>query len=68
MLRSVANTAVEYLNYGAALDRSQRNTVSRTIQQQAAILSFVLQHAERMELDALIEEFYPAYMQYVNNQ
>ena len=68
ILRSVANTAVEYLAYGEALNRSQRNTVNRTIQQQAAILSFVLQHAERMELDTLIEEFYPAYMQYVNNQ
>ena len=68
ILRSVANTAVEYLAYGEALNRSQRNTVNRTIQQQAAILSFVLQHAERLGLDAFIEEFYPAYMQYVNNQ
>jgi len=64
MLTAVATTAAEYLRYGSSLNREQRNTVQRTIQQQTSVLGFVLQNAERYGFNELVDEYYPVYAQY----
>lgn len=63
MFRSVAQTASEYMLFVASLDRSKRNSVSRTMDHQAAVLGYVLQNAERFGYKELVNDYYPVYVQ-----
>lgn len=65
MLRSVAETAAEYLAYGASLNREQRNTVLRSVEHQGQVLGYVLQNAERFGYHELVDTYYPIYAQFV---
>lgn len=65
MLRSVAQTASEYMLFVSSLDRDKRNSVMRTMEHQSAVLGYVLQNAERFGFKELVDEYYPVYAQLV---
>jgi len=64
IMRAVADNCTEYLHWGDTLNRDQRRSVQSTLQQQAAILGYVLQNAEHYHSEELVDEYYPVYQQY----
>jgi diphthamide synthase (EF-2-diphthine--ammonia ligase) len=64
ILRQVAKSCSEYVTWGAALSKNQRAGVQRTIQQNGAILGFVLQQSERYHLSDITDDYSAAYMQF----
>jgi hypothetical protein len=65
ILHEVAKNCSEYLIWGASLNKSRRTSMQRVLQQNGAILGFVLQQCERQGLNDIVDEFSPVYMQYV---
>ena len=65
IMREVAKNCAEWLTWGAELSKSRRAGIQRTLQQNGAILGFVLQQCERNGVNDIVEEFSPVYMQYV---
>ena len=65
ILRDVAKTCAEYTVWGASLSKNQRAGVQRTLQQNGAILGFVLQQSERYGLNDIVDEYSSVYMQYM---
>lgn len=64
ILSAVAQTATEYLEWGDALTKEQRQAVSQTLQHQAAVLGYVLQVLERNHETELFDQYYPVYAEY----
>jgi hypothetical protein len=64
IMRAVAENCKEYLVWGASLKREQRKSVQRTMQQNQAILGYVLQNLNHYRQDELLDEFEPVYQQY----
>ena len=66
MLSKVADNCVEYLEWGASLNKEQRQSSQATLGHQFAVLGYVLQNMERYEQVELFEKYYAAYMQYAS--
>lgn len=66
IMLNVADNCVEYLNWGASLNRNLRRNVSQTLGHYAAVLGFALQSWEREGMDELFEQYYPFYSQYTS--
>lgn len=64
ILDSVAKTNVEYLNWYAALSRSQQEMSGRSIGQNMAILQEVLQVADKAHQKALFDKYYKSFERY----
>ncbi len=64
MLDKVAQTGVEYLQWGAQLTRQQRSAAQSTLGHWGAVLGYVLQNADRFGEKELVDRYYPLYMQY----
>ena len=64
ILKDVAKNCSEYVTWGASLSKNRRTSLQRTLQQNAAILGFVLQQSERYGLNDIVEEYSSVYMQY----
>ena len=65
ILDNVANNCVEYLQWGAQLNKQRRSAAQQTIGHHAAVLGYVLQTLERYQQTELFEHYYPLYAQYV---
>ena len=65
IMRTVAQSCVEYLEWGAQLSKNQRQGVQRTIGQNGAILGFVLQQCERYGARDIVDEYSPVYLRLV---
>lgn len=66
MFTKMADTAVEYLMWGAQLDRNKRASVNQTLDTQAYILSVVLQEWDRAGEKELVDKYYPIYDNYAS--
>ncbi|MDY2943728.1 MAG: DUF2723 domain-containing protein [Paludibacteraceae bacterium] len=64
ILDKVAQNSVEYLEWGASLNKAHRSAAQSTVQHHAAVLGYVLQTLDRYHQDALVEKYYPVYEQY----
>lgn len=67
MLDKVAQTGVEYLQWGAQLTRQQRSAAQSTIGHWGAVLNYVMQNADRFGEKELVDKYYPAYTQYIGH-
>ena len=65
IMDKVAQSCVEYLQFAASLNKSQRQSLESTTGREAAILSYVLQTCDRYNQHELVEKYYPAYASYV---
>ena len=64
ILDKVAHNSVEYLEWGASLDKAHRSAAQSTIQHHAAVLGYVLQTLDRYHQNELVDKYYPYYEQY----
>ena len=64
ILDKVAQNSVEYLEWGASLDKAHRSAAQSTIQHHAAVLGYVLQTLDRYHQNELVDKYYPYYEQY----
>ena len=64
IMRAVAKNCAEYLQWGATLDKQRRQGVQRTLQQDGAILGFVLQQCERNGVSDVVDDYSQDYLQY----
>ncbi len=64
MLDKVAQNNVEYLQWGATLDKQTQKAVQPTLSHHAAVLGFILQNLDRHNQDELFEKYFPLYQQY----
>jgi hypothetical protein len=60
----VADNSVEYLAWGASLAKDQRESARSIMQQNMAILGYVMQNFERYERKELFNYYYDLYVQY----
>ena len=67
IMQTVAQNCTEYLRWGDTLSKQRRRSVQTTLQQQLAILGYVLQNADHYRDDALLDEYYPIYEQYAQH-
>jgi hypothetical protein len=65
IMDNVANTCVEYLRFGASLNKRQKALMESTTGREAAILQYVLQVCERYGADDIVDKYYPDYAVYV---
>ncbi|MBR1565060.1 MAG: DUF2723 domain-containing protein [Paludibacteraceae bacterium] len=64
IMDAVAQTDIEYLTWGATLDKQGQKAMSQTLGHHAAVLGFVLQNLERNHRTELFEKWYPLYQQF----
>ena len=64
IMDKVAETDVEYLQWGVSLDKQAQKAMANTLSHHAAVLGFVLQHLERQHRQELFDKWYPLYQQY----
>jgi hypothetical protein len=62
----VADNSVEYLAWGASLAKDQRESARSIMQQNMAILGYVMQNFERYERKELFNYYYDLYVQYAS--
>ncbi|MBQ7209443.1 MAG: DUF2723 domain-containing protein [Paludibacteraceae bacterium] len=67
IMQAVADNAVEYLQWGATLNRDYRKAMQQTLGQQLALLSYTLQYFDRYKQDELFEKYYAEYLVYAKN-
>ena len=60
----VADNCVQYLRWGASLDKPAQRSLSQTFSHHSAVLGFVLQNLERQQQHELFDMWYPLYQQY----
>jgi len=61
IMTKVADTCVEYLQWGDQLDKEQRKGAQSTLQHQQAVFGYVLQQMERRGDAELVDRYYPIY-------
>ena len=66
IMTKVADNSVEYMAWGASLPKEQRASSQSTLQQQLAILGYVLQNFERYQQKELFNLYYDLYVQYAS--
>lgn len=66
IMTKVADNSVEYMAWGASLPKEQRASSQSTLQQQLAILGYVLQNFERYQQKELFNQYYDLYVQYAS--
>ena len=66
IMMAVADNCAEYLEWGASLLKEQRASSQSTLQQQLAILGYVLQNFERYQQKELFNLYYDLYVQYAS--
>ena len=66
IMKTVADTDVEYLRWGATLDRQLQKALQPTLGHHAAVLGYVLQAFDRQHQTELFEEYYPLYQLYAS--
>lgn len=64
MMDKVAQNSVEYLRWGASLDRQTQKAMQPTLGHHAAVLGYVLQNLERQHQNELFEKYFALYQQY----
>ena len=64
IMTKVADNSVEYLEWGVSLAKEQRESARSIVQQQMAILGYVMQNFERYEREELFNYYYDLYVQY----
>ncbi|MBR3648345.1 MAG: DUF2723 domain-containing protein [Paludibacteraceae bacterium] len=64
IMMQVGVNCAEYLMWGSTLDKQQRQGIQRTLQQDGAILGFVIQQCDRFGAKAIVDEFSPIYAQF----
>ena len=68
MLKAVADTNVEYIAWGDALNKDQRKAAQSTIQHHVAVLGYVLQQLDRHHQNELVDTYYPVYASHANER
>ena len=66
ILDQVANNDVEYLRWGASLDRQSQKAMQSTLSHHAAVLGYVLQNFEKYHQDDLFDKYFTLYQQYAS--
>ena len=61
IMDKVANNCVEYLNWGAQLNKQQRAAANSTLGHQSAVLGYILQNLDRYHRDELFDKYYDTY-------
>ncbi|MGM9809892.1 MAG: protein O-mannosyl-transferase family [Paludibacteraceae bacterium] len=64
ILDKVAQNSVEYVEWCASLNKSQRAASQGVMEHHLAVLGYVLQSLDRYHQDELVEKYYPVYEQY----
>ncbi len=64
IMDKVAENDMEYLMWGATLDKQSQKAMSKTLGHHAAVLGYVLQNLERQQRTELFDKWYPLYQQY----
>ena len=66
IVTALADNCVEYLEWGASLNKQDRKFMSSTIGHHSAIFGYAMQLAERNRQHSLLDTYYPLYEQYVH--
>ena len=66
IMSKVADNCVEYLVWGASLDKSLRSASQSTLGHQMAVFGYVLQNMERYQQKELFNQYYDIYVQYAS--
>ncbi len=66
ILDKVAESDVEYLCWGASLDKQSQKAMAPTLGHHAAVLGYVLQNLERQHQDELFDKYFPLYQQFAS--
>ena len=66
IMTKLADSCVEYLVWGASLDKEQRASSQSTLGHQMAVLGYVLQSWERFQQNDLFDKYYDVYAQSAN--
>lgn len=64
IMEAVAENDVDYLTWGAQVDKQTRNAMQSTLGHHRAVLGYVLQNLERYKQTELFDKYYPLYVQY----
>ena len=66
IMSKVAENCVEYLEWGASLDREHRKAAQSTLGHHSAVLGFVLNNLQRFEQKELFNKYFDLYSHYAN--
>ena len=66
IMTNVADNCVEYLVWGASLDREFRKSVQSTLGHHSAVLGFVMNNLQRFEQKELFNKYFALYEKYAN--
>ena len=61
ILRAVAKTSAEYLQWGKSLSKEHRKAMKSTLDHHDAVLGYILQQCERNGLHDIVEDYYRIY-------
>ena len=61
ILTAVADNNIQYLSWGASLSKTYQNAVKQTLNQNMAMLGYILQQLDHYNEDELFEKYYTEY-------